>query len=249
MFNVRLDIQRQTIVGKAVEDTLAVVRSVPLTAATHARGEAVAAATEQLRTFTDFKPARVDRPTDTVIAEFDHLLEAHERVLRDDVVALGPQQLEALARARMVRARIFPQGTGFIRSSMDLQWSELIAVRERMGEPEVATAIDGLGLRPAANHLLAHIELYGRMVGLLASKARGGEEKASAAWTEAFQLYAAQVLLDYEKDAAMKQELLGTYEAQLAQQRAVMRAKKARASAAAEAEEPATPAQASPAAG
>lgn len=250
MFNAgKLDIQRQTIVGKAVEDTLAVVRPVPLTDATRTRGEAVVAATEQLRTFTDYKPARVDRPTDTVIAEFDHLLEAHERVLRDDVVALGPQQLEALARARMARARIFPQGTGFIRSSMDLQWSALLAVRERMEEPEVSAAIDGLGMRPAANHLLAHIELYGRMVGVQASKARGGEEKASTAWTEVFQLYAAQVLLDYEKDTALKQELLGAYETQLGLQRAVLRAKKARASAAAEAEEPAPPAPATPAAG
>ena len=243
MLNVtKLDIQRQIIVGNAVEGSLAADRPVPLAAATRTRGEAVVAATQELRIFADHKPAKVDRPTDTVITEFDHLVTGHERALRDDAVPLGPAQLDALSRARLVRTRVFPQGTAFIRRSMDLQWSELVGVRARMQESEVAAAIDGLGLRPTADHLLAHIELYGRMVGQEANKARGGEQKASAAWGEAFQLFVAQVLLDYENDTALKQELLGPYEAQLAQQRAVLRAKRAGVEVGGEGEQPSPPA-------
>jgi len=237
----KLDIQRQTIVGNALGNSLAAVRPVPLAAATRTRGEAVVAATEELRLFADLNPAKVDRPTDTVAIEFDRLVEGHERVLRDDVVPLGPAQLEALSQARLVRTRVFPQGTAFTHRSMDLQWSELVGVRARMQQPDVAAAIDGLGLRAAADHLLAHIELYGRIVGSDANKARAGQEKASAAWNETFRLFVAQVLLDYENDPAMKQELLGTFEAQLAQQRAALRAKKAGSGAGSEAEPPAPP--------
>lgn len=239
----RLDIQRQEIVGNAVAGALAAARPVPLAAATRARGEAVVDATLELRIFADLLPVKVDRRTDSLVATFEHLVEAHERALCDDVVPLGPGPMETLARARFVRARVFPQGTGFIRLSMDLQWSELVGVRARMQEAEVAAAIDGLGLRSAADHLLAHVELYGRMVGQEGSKARAGQEKACAAWTRTFRRFMAQVLLDYENDAAMVQELLGPYEAQLAQQRAVLRAKKAKWAAGNEAgaEEPTPP--------
>ncbi len=239
----RLDILRQEIVGNAIAKSLAAARPVPLTAATRARGEAVVEATVELRIFTNHLPVKVDRRTDSLVATFEHLVEAHERALCDDVVPLSPEQRESHGRARLVRTRVFPQGTGFIRLSMDLQWSELVGLRARMQEPEVVAALDGLGLRSAADHLLAHIDLYGRMVGQEGSKARAGQERACAAWTGAFRRLMAQALLDYENDTAMLKELLGPYEAQLAQQRAVMRAKKAKwaAGSGADAEEQAPP--------
>jgi hypothetical protein len=142
------------------------------------------------------------------------------------------------ARIRQVRARLFPEGTEFTRGSMDAQWSGLVALRGRMQDPEVASAIDALGMRPIADHVLGHIELYGRMLGQQGGKPTAGEEQANTAWNEAFRLLAAQVLVDYPADAAIQDELLGAYHAQLAQQRAITRAAKKRQRHGQEAEPP-----------
>ncbi len=247
-----LESLRKVIVGKALADTLAVVRPVPLTDATRARAEAVVAATEGLRPFVRHRPQKVDRAADVIVTSCDRTLDDKERSFRDDVVPLGAAQHEEFVRVRRLRTRLFPQGTEFTRLSMDLQWGEFVALRARAQEPQVAADIDALGMRAQIDHLFAHIDLYGCMLGQDADHARAGEEKASAAWTAAFQLFVAQVLLDCEKDAALSQELLGPYEAQLAQQRAALRAKKARTRAGSEVEQPAPPptqASASPTAG
>jgi len=234
-----LDISRKLIVGNALAGSLGAVRPVPLVPATCARAEAVVAATEGLRLFAKHRPLKVDRATDVAVTGCDRTLEAKERTLRDTVVPLGDAQRDELARVRRLRAHLFPAGTEFTRRSMDLQWGELVELRARAHEPQAVEDIDALGMRAQVEHLLAHVELYGRMLGQGADKARAGEDKASAAWNEAFQLLLAQVLIDYEKDAATRQELLGPYEAQLAQQRATARAKRAQAEAEVEAEEPA----------
>lgn len=229
---------RKLIVGNALGDALAAPRSVPLAAATQTRAEAVLAATEGLRMYARHRPIEVDRATDAAVMGNDHTLAAKERALCDAAVPLGDAQRDELARVRRLRGHLFPAGTGFIQRSMDLQWGELVDLRARAEEPQAAADIDALGMRSQMDHLLAHIELYGRILGQNAHKARAGEEKASAAWSEAFQLFLAQVLVDYAGDATIQQELLGPYEAQLAQQRAAMRAaaraRKARAAAEAE---------------
>lgn len=220
----RLDIERQSIVTNAVEVTLEAPRATPLLPATRARGEALVAAGVALRLFTALTAQRVDQATDTVIVAFRSVLEDQARALRDSVVVLAGPQREAVGRLGMLRTRLFPNGTGFIRWTMDLQWSQLLVLRSAMEDPEVAAAIDAQGLRALADHLLAHIALYGRMLGHDADTARAGQEEASAAWSEAMTMFAAQVLIDYEKDEEMRTELLGAYKAQLEQQRAGYRA-------------------------
>ena len=96
-----------------------------------------------------------------------------------------------------------------------LEWAALRDVRAALQTPEVAAAIDAQGFRLAADHLLAHVALYGRVIGNEAGAAGTAEERASAAWHEAFRLFAAQVMIDYDKDVAMQRELLGAYEVQL----------------------------------
>jgi hypothetical protein len=219
-----LTTKRQVIVGNAVGDSLAADRPASLSPSTRARGEAVVTATLSVRLFAGVRPAQVDRATCTVVVGFHRTLEGQERSLRKSVIPHNEAQRIAADRAQRVRAHLFPQGLQFLRRTMDLEWSDLVSLRARMQEPEIAEAIDGLGLRPMADHVLAHIELYGRVVGKDASKAGAGEAKANAAWTEAFRLFSAQVLIDYEHDGAMQDELLGPYEAQLAQQRAMARA-------------------------
>jgi hypothetical protein len=223
--------QRQIIVGNAAAAALSVARPTPLTATTRARGEALVAATVPLHLYVSTNGKKVDNATDTVVVGFAHVLAEQERVLRDTVVPLGDLQRQGLAHVRVLRTRLFPGGTEYVKSSMDLQWSALVALRSAMQEPECSAAIDGLGLRPFADHVLAHIELYGRMVGQEGKASSAGAAEASAAWTEAFKRFAVQVMHDYPDDAAIQRELLGPYEAQLEQQRAAARARKAQAGA------------------
>lgn len=219
-----LKTKRQVTVGNAIADSLAAVRPVPIVPSTQARGEVVVAATVAVSLFVSVRPAQIDRATCVVIGGFNQALEGGERALRKSVIPHGEAQRVAADRAQRVRARLFPHGLQFLRRSMDIEWSDLVSLRARMQEPEIAEAIDGLGLRPVADHVLAHVEMYGRVLGKDASKAGAGEAKANAAWNDAFRLFNAQVLVDYEHDKAMQDELLGPYEAQLEQQRAMARA-------------------------
>jgi hypothetical protein len=222
----RLDPARQLNVGHALENTLSVNRPTPLSAATKARGEAVIVATKDLTVFAGPAPGQVDRATDTVLTAFDDGLEQQERALLiDAVVPLGQLQLQMLGRIRLVRASVFPHGTRSItKKTMDLEWKDLRVVRTSLQEARVAEAIDALGFRPLADHVLAHIAIYGRVIGDEAGSAGTAEEKTSLAWHEAFKLFVAQVMVDYDKDAAMQRELLGAYETQLDEQRASARA-------------------------
>lgn len=220
----RLGVDRQLNVGNAIVVALEAQRPTPLAQTTRARGEALLAATRNLSAFNGPSPAQVDRATDTVITAFARAREEDERALLDTVIPLGPAQRESLARLRLIRARLFPQGTAFIRRPMDLEWRDLRDVRVALKDPEVAAAIDAEGLRAAADHIVAHIGLYGRTLGVEAGPAGSAEERASAAWHEAFKFFAAQVMIDYEKDTAIRAELLSPYEIQLEEQRAEARA-------------------------
>lgn len=236
---IRLDADRQLNVGHALATILAIDRAVPIVPTTLARAEAVIAATLALSAARDAPPALVDQATDSVTTALDRTLEAAEVGLRDSVVPLGEAQREALGRIRKLRTRLFPKGTGYIRKAMDLQWPHLTELRARLAEPEIAAAVDAQGLRAQVDHLLAHIELYGRALGQDAGAAGHAREMASEAWQEAHRRFGAQVVIDYEGNPAMEQELLGPYAAQLEQQRAAARtaARARRARAAAETEE------------
>lgn len=220
----RLEPNRQVIVGNAIAIAILADRTTPLAPSTVTRGNAVVQATTEVRIFAGITPIQVDRATDSIVIGFEHLLIAQEQMLRDTAVALGESQRVVAGCVRRLRLGLFAQGTDFTRRPMDIQWGELVALRGRMQEPDNAAAIDTLGLRPFADHALAHIDLYGRVVGHDAKNAGAGEEQATAAWLDAFRLFAAQVMLDYENDKAIQSELLGTYRAQLEQQRAVARA-------------------------
>jgi len=220
----RLEVARQRNVGNAVADALAAQRPIPIVPSTRTRGEAVVAATEALSAFAGPSPGQVDRATDTVLTAFDRARAEEERALRDSVVPLGPAQRDALSRIRLIRTRVLPQGTDFIRRRMDLEWPVLCEVRKAFQEPDVAAAVDAQGLRAAVDHVLAHINLYGRVIGHEAGPAGSAEERLSAAWHEGFKRFAAQVTLDYESDPVTQKELLGAYEVQLDEQRAAARA-------------------------
>ncbi|EYF07668.1 hypothetical protein [Chondromyces apiculatus] len=221
-----LDISRKIIVGNTLSVSHTATRAEPLTTATRERIQAVVTATEGLQMFAKYRPLRVDRATDASVNGCYRTLKAMERSFDDAVVPLGEAQRATVAQARRVRNHLFPEGTTFTQLSMDLQWGALLALRGRVTEPETVADVAALGMQSQVEHMMAHIDLYGRILGQEADKARAGEEEASAAWTRALRLLVAQVLLDYDGDEATRQELLGPYEAQLAQQRAVVRAAK-----------------------
>jgi len=238
---VRLEVDRQLNVGNALAPILAADRPTPLLQSTRARAEAVIGATLALSAARHAPPAPIDHATDSVTTALDRTLEAAEQTLRDSVVPLGAAQRSAHGQIRMLRTRLFPGGTGFIRKAMDKEWPHLAELRAELGDAEVAAAVDALGLRPIVDHLLAHIELYGRALGQEGGAAGHAVELASAAWQEAFKRFAAQVILDYEGDQATQRELLGPFQVQLEQQRAAARAAARARKARAEAEEPAPP--------
>ena len=197
----------------------------------------------------DTTPRQVDLATDAVVPAFENGLEKREQSLRDAVVPLGDAQRQTLGHLRLLRTRLFPKGTDYIRLTMDLQWRHLDELRSRMGEPEVSAAIDALGLRSEADHVLAHIDRYERVLGQDSGPAGRATALASQAWHEAFRLFAAQVMVDYAAQPEMQRELLGPYEAQLAQQRAAAKARRSRAAAAAAAVPPSETGGAAPPAG
>jgi hypothetical protein len=243
MFIARLDTERQIAIGHHLKLTLAVERPTPLTPAVCARGDAVIASTIAVSLFANHRPVTVDRATDKVVIGFERTLtDASEWALHDGAVPHGEAQHLVVARLRQVRTRLFPEGTGFTQGTMDLKWTRLVTLRAEMQEPEVAAAIDAIGMRPHADHVLAHVALYGRMLGQQGGNSSAGEAQANAAWNEAFQVFAAQVVADYHADSAIQKELLSGYHTQLAQQRAVARADRRRV-----ARGPATPPAPAPA--
>ncbi|MCC6559170.1 MAG: hypothetical protein IT372_40105 [Polyangiaceae bacterium] len=229
MFVPRLDTDRQIVVGNHIKLALAADRPTPLTPAVRARGDVVIASTIAVSLFAKLRPVDVDRATDKVVIGLERTLTyAGDWMLHDGAVPHGEAQHLMVARIRQLRTHLFPQGTGFTQGTMDLKWSHLVNLRSGMQEPAIAAAIDALGLRPYADHVLAHIDLYGRMLGQQGGKASAGEAQANAAWNEAFRVFAAQVVADYHADAAIQEELLGGYQAQLEQKRAVARAERNR---------------------
>lgn len=238
----RLEIDRQINVGNALSAIMAPANwPTPLSATTAARGDAVIAATLGLVAAKETPPAQVDHATDSVVTAFDRCTAEMERTLRDSVVPLQAPQQAMLANARLVRTQAFGQGTDYIRLPMDLQWRHLCELRTKLQDPAVAAAIDALGLRPLADHVLAHIERYGKVLGQQGAPAGRNAESASVAWHEAFKRFASQVSLDYENDEATRQKLLAPYATQLDQQRAVARAELRARRNNAEATEPAPP--------
>ena len=224
----RLPSERQLSVSNALKEAITKPRTPPLQDTTLSRAQAVLATTSELRVHVSAPPGQVDRATGTVVSAFGRAVAEQERALLDSVVPLDEEQQMAASRLQLIRTRVFRRGTQFIRRTMDLEWPALCEVREAVEDPTVMDAIEGQGLRPVVDHLLRHIALYAQALGHEAGAAGSAVEKASHAWHEAFKRLAAQVLLDYEHDEATRRELLGPYEAQLDEQRAVERAARAK---------------------
>lgn len=226
---VTLDLFRQVAIGNAIADTLAEVRPVPIVPTTQARAEAVVEASATLQFFNERSSGKVDHATDTVVTTLRQVLETCARGFRSDVVPLQSAQRDYLDRCVFLQGQLYPKGTDYVLGSMNEQWPEMVTLRTTMLRPDVAAAIDAVGLRPMADHVLAHIGIYGRMLGKEAGAAGGGLEEATGTWNRSMKLYIAQVEIDYESDPVMRRELLGAYEKQVELQRAGYRAKKAQA--------------------
>jgi hypothetical protein len=103
--------------------------------------------------------------------------------------------------------------------------------------PKLWAAIETLGLKTLVDHLLKHIDLYAKKLGLAGLSEDGPTmTEASKAWHKTYMLFAAGVLATYADDPETQDALLGSYQKQLVEHRedgvkARKRAKKAQAEA------------------
>ena len=228
---VRIDSSRQIIVGNALALLLAEARTPALTPAVVTRGQAVVDATKSLAAMAGPTPAATFFATRSVFAGIAHVLEAHEKALNDAVVPLGDAQSKSLAFARTLSARVFNNASDFAHLAAELQWSELSTARTTLASPDVDAAVVGLGLKPAVDHLLAHVDLLGRVLGKDVGAAGSASDKAGAAWHAAFVLFVAQVAVDYDTDPKTQDALFGAYEAQVKAQHDAERERRLRSAA------------------
>lgn len=223
----RLNKWRQMSVSNAIAASLAANRPTPLLPSTVSRGEVVVTIGMQLRTFTDLTGKQVNHATAGVLLGLEAVLENKERMISGSLVPRSAAQEQCLTRVHLIKLETFPQGTFYLRWPMDMQWPELVKVRDTLTSPAVAAAVDAEGLTPCVESLLANIALYGQVVGHDVGGSKAGEEDTQTAWNDAMYKFAAQVALDYEESQAIREELLGPYERQVEEQLAANRARRA----------------------
>ena len=225
----RIPPSRQRIVASALDEYL---KTKPdLSAKVLASAKHVVKNGEGLHLEPESVPmVKVDNSTDAVASALVRLLDDRIRLLDDTVIPRGDAQKAAYEAATLVRAALFPHGVAFIRQRYSLEWDALTSVRRALGRDEVKAAVSTLGLDDAVGHLLAHIALYGKTLGVqLPPAEEGSEESASLTFHEAFQAFTIDVLSDI-KDPAQRRPLLGVYEAQLDEHREDLRNERKRKS-------------------
>jgi hypothetical protein len=159
----------------------------------------------------------------------------------DTVVPLDHDQAAHLEAAELLLDTWFPDGTEFTRGAVGIQYSVMSQMRAALADaekgPKLWAAINTLGCKPIIDHLLKHIDVYAKKLGLAG---KGDKEPtataASEAWHQTYTLYAISVLNAYADDRETQDVLLGNYQKQLDEHRKDMskarkRAKKAQADA------------------
>jgi len=216
----RLTIQRQRRVaqalGEAEKDT-AFVKTVhkevrPILAEAVKAGAALDLGTE-------LPPLVLDNSADVVFSSFQRFLAAVERGMTDRVIApLPPEQAKKKAAAALLSRRAFPNGIGFLSSSMPLQYDAMVNVIDLLrNDTACAAAVKELGTGFFVDHMEAHLKLYGRAV-------RSGDDRdleaVGTAFHAAYTRLVVKIAAYQEDDAAVQQRLYNPYQKELEAQRA-----------------------------
>jgi hypothetical protein len=144
-------------------------KKIKLVKEVEARCDTVAAATEAIVALgaDDATMTNIDRGADRFIGGFDGAFAEIERLLdHGDVLPLTAAEQDRRETARALRARLFPNGTDFIRATYRTQWERMNAVHVDAQKPENAAAIKKLGLTLEAERLGRWVALYGAKLGV-----------------------------------------------------------------------------------
>jgi hypothetical protein len=175
----------------------------------------------------ELPPLVLDNTTDTVFSSFENLLESVEQGMTDRIVApLPPDRAKKKAAASFLLKRVFPDGTGFLSSSMPLQYTAMTTVLDLLTkDPECVAAVKELGVGYFVDHMEAHLIPYGRAV-----KTSDGRdlEAAGTAFHDAYTRLAKKVDVHHEGDAAASEKLCKPYQRELEAQREEDRQSRAR---------------------
>jgi hypothetical protein len=222
----QLPVERQRNVGRALALTLDRERATSLTERTLQAGREVVAVTDRLQNPPSVPAILVDVSTDMVFTASHRLLRAWVRAFAGEMIALERPQQELLDAARFLIDRWYPNGVGFLREQMSIQWDSLQPIAGSFDDPQVSAAVQKLSMGPLVDHMRKHVELYGQTVGLGEGNPKPGAARTETRdhWQEAMKDFAIAVLADYSKDQATRTELLGVYEQQLAEHRAALAA-------------------------
>lgn len=215
--------ERQRNVGLALQDFFGKPNQEP--AAVAQRAQAVIEATAGLKDSDEHSLFIVDGATDSVLTALHRICGDVEKALVDTVVPLGPEQIAHAQAAQLCNDSLFPEGIEFTRDSTGVQHGVMIQMRDTLNDPEkgppLSAALTTLGLKPIVDHLLLHLDLYSKKLGLVGSSViEPTMDEASRAWHEAYVVFAATVVAAHAADPAAQKALLGTYDKQLEEHRA-----------------------------
>ncbi len=224
----RLTMQRQRRVYLALLDLLAdKIATKPMHADVRASLAKTVDLGAGLSVDRELPPLVLDNTADAVIGAFDDLLESVERLLNDRVVRpLTEEQTQMKNAATTVRQFAFAEGTDYLVASMPLQYKGMRATADALQNNKTcAAAVKTLHLGWAVDHLIAHLAPYGRAV-----KAADGRdlEAVSDAFHAALEDLAVKTTAHHGADKAIRSQLLGAYETELAAQREDERATRKR---------------------
>jgi hypothetical protein len=215
----RLTIVRQRRVAQSLAEVLADKNKLKsLRPEVKTALEQVVSTGAQLDAGRELPPLLLDSTTDSVWHGFEAVVEGIQRALDDGVIKpLAPELAKKKAAASLLELRVFPDGAGFLGTSMPLQYDAMVdRVDLLTRDHEVAAAVKELGVGYVVQHLEAHLGPYGRAV----KSADGRDlEAASATFHAAFVQLAVQVAAHHAGDDSVDRELLGAYRTEMTAQR------------------------------
>lgn len=174
---------------------------------------------------TDATMIEIDRGTDRAVSAFDTQVGGIERSFdHEAILALDDGEKARLADAALVRQRVLPSGTGFLRLVYSKQWARMNGMVKALAEKDVSAAVERLGLALESDRIGRWVALYGAKLGVTEAKNADPAAVAVEAWHAAYGSLVVRVHAEY--DAAddkthqmVRDLLLSPYEAQAEEER------------------------------
>jgi hypothetical protein len=110
---------------------------------------------------------RIDRVEDSLIAGLRMVLEGLEKMYASTpLLENTPEQTELLEQTQRLKELLLPQGTGFLKKAMPVQWFYVRGMLEKTVDESTKKDLAGLSLKPGIERIAACHELYREALGL-----------------------------------------------------------------------------------